>query len=207
MNRREHWDKVYAEQAENEVSWFQPTPAMSLKLFDALGLDSSASVIDVGAGTSRLVDELLDRGYRDISVLDVSQVALDSARERLGVRAAKVQWIVGDITSVDLPPARFDAWHDRAAFHFLTSANDRRQYVQQATSSIKPGGHLILSTFSDDGPDSCSGLPVARYGPRQLSEQVGPAFALGRHETGIHVTPWGARQRFLYCDFILNSNA
>jgi SAM-dependent methyltransferase len=197
-DRRAHWENVYRNKAADQVSWFQPQAASSLRLIeDCTGPE--AAVIDVGGGASVLVDNLLDAGYRDLTVLDLADAALAAARARLGARAQTVEWIAGDITQAELPANRYDVWHDRAVFHFLTDAADRARYVAQVLKSVKPGGHVIVATFGPGGPLQCSGLDVVRYAPAGLHAEFGAAFRLERHETEIHHTPAGKDQEFVYC--------
>jgi SAM-dependent methyltransferase len=195
--RKSHWENVYAAKRENEVSWFQENPAPSLELIDLARPTFQSAIVDIGGGASRLVDCLLDRGFTEVTVLDISAAALAAARARLGERAGQVQWIVADVTR--WRPARtFDLWHDRAAFHFLTDPADRLAYVACMRKAIKPGGHVIIGTFATDGPEKCSGLPVQRYDEAGLTRELGEGFELigsRRHE---HSTPWNSTQRFLF---------
>lgn len=161
MQSRDHWEKVYSTKATDAVSWFQPHADFSVGLIKATGVDRDAAIIDVGGGASTLVDDLLANGYTDLTVLDLSAAALAAARNRLGARASAVRWIEADTTKANLPPNRYDIWHDRAVFHFLTSAEDRAAYVQAVFDSVKPGGHVIVATFAEDGPNQCSGLYTA----------------------------------------------
>lgn len=199
MTDRQHWEGVYAGKAVDAVSWFQTHPGQSLALIARAGATAESAVIDVGAGASSLVDALLERGFRHLSVLDLSATALAHARARLGERERLVKWIEGDIRAVALPAAAYDVWHDRAVFHFLTAAEDRRAYVAQVLRALRPGGHLIVATFGPDGPTQCSGLPVARYAPEALHAEFGTAFALLEHVGEAHVTPAGKTQHFIYC--------
>lgn len=194
----QHWEGVYSNKAVDQVSWFQPHAASSLRLIaDCSRTD--AHVIDVGGGASVLVDDLLDAGYRNLTVLDLSESALATSQARLGERAQSVQWIAADITRAELPVARYDVWHDRAVFHFLTDPEDRARYVAQVLKSVKPGGHVIVATFGPGGPLQCSGLDVVRYAPDALHAEFGAPFRLLRHETEIHHTPTGKEQEFVYC--------
>jgi ubiquinone/menaquinone biosynthesis C-methylase UbiE len=199
MQSKEHWEKVYTTKATDAVSWFQPHADLSLGLIEATGVSHDAAIIDVGGGASTLVDDLLANGYTDLSVLDLSAAALAAAQKRLGSRAAKVQWIEADVTKADLPAKRFDVWHDRAVFHFLTSAEDRAAYVQTVFRAVKPGGHVIVATFAEDGPNQCSGLPVMRYRADELHAEFGEAFSLLSHRKEAHHTPSGTVQQFVYC--------
>jgi SAM-dependent methyltransferase len=201
MTDKQHWEKVYASKAVDAVSWFQPHPELSLALIWRTGSPPDAPIIDVGAGASSLVDDLLARGYQRVSVLDISGAALAHAQTRLGDRAAAVTWIEGDIRDVALPEAGYQVWHDRAVFHFLTGAADRRAYVDQVLDALRPGGHLIVATFGPDGPSECSGLPVARYAPEALAAEFGDAFRLVEQAGEAHRTPAGKVQHFVYCRF------
>ncbi len=198
-DRRQHWENVYRSKGVDEVSWFQPHAASSLRLIDATGAGRDARIIDVGGGASVLVDNLLDAGYRHLTVLDLSESALAASRARLGARAQSVRWIAADITRAELPAAHYDVWHDRAVFHFLTDPSDRARYVEQVLKSVKPGGHVIVAAFGPEGPLQCSGLDVVRYSPDALHAEFGPPFRLLRHETERHPTPAGKEQEFVYC--------
>ncbi|WP_306476157.1 class I SAM-dependent methyltransferase [Methyloversatilis sp.] len=196
---KHHWEDVYARKAPDSVSWFQPHAQHSLDLIARTGLMRDAAIIDVGGGASTLVDDLLARGYHDLTVLDLSAAALDAAQARLGDEARRVSWVEADITEVDLPAQRYDLWHDRAVFHFLTDAAQRQAYVEQVLRAVKPGGHVIVATFAEDGPDRCSGLPVMRYGADALHAEFGAPFELLEHSRETHHTPGGAVQQFVYC--------
>lgn len=196
---REHWEQVYGTKAPDAVSWYRPHLEESLRYIRATGLPPDAAVIDVGGGEATLVDDLLAAGYRDVTVLDISAQALEVCRGRLGSAAADVSWIAGDILDVQLPAARYDIWHDRAVFHFLTDEAARRQYIAQCFRSLKPGGFAIVGTFGPEGPEKCSGLTVARYAPEALHAEFGPAFELMSSSTETHRTPWGSEQQFVYC--------
>jgi SAM-dependent methyltransferase len=199
MPFKEHWEQVYMRKPAAEVSWYQEHAEQSLQLIRGTGAPRSAAVIDVGGGASTLVDDLLADGYDAISVLDLSAAALAAARRRLAQRADAVTWIEAGITEVTLPRHAYDIWHDRAVFHFLTDADDRRAYVAAVQRAVKPGGHVIVATFAEDGPTQCSGLPVMRYSPGELHAQFGAAFSLLRQEREEHHTPAGAVQKFIYC--------
>ena len=198
VDNRQHWESVYHHKATDEVSWFQPHAASSLRLIQGCS-DTRAHIIDVGGGASVLVDGLLDAGYRNLTVLDLAESALAASRARLGARAASVQWIAADITRAELPEARYDVWHDRAVFHFLTDPADRTRYVAQVLKSVKPGGHVIVAAFGPGGPLQCSGLDVVRYDPEALHAEFGTPFRLLGHETETHYTPSGQEQEFVYC--------
>jgi SAM-dependent methyltransferase len=199
MQTKSHWDNLYATRAPDAVSWYQAHADMSLQLIQDTGVAPNAAIIDVGGGTSILVDDLLAAGYTNVSVLDISASALAAARRRLGGAAARVRWLEADITKEALPLRAFDLWHDRAVFHFLTEAEDRAAYVRSVMRSVKPGGHVIVATFAEDGPTQCSGLPVVRYRPDELHAEFGGHFSLLRHEKEAHHTPSGALQQFVYC--------
>ncbi len=199
MQSKQHWENVYATKATDSVSWFQEHAALSLELIGATGLGKDAAIIDVGGGASTLVDDLLAEGYSDLTVLDLSGAALQEARKRLGSQADRVNWIEADITEVELPAKRYDIWHDRAVFHFLTTPEQREVYVRTVFRSVKPGGHVIVATFAEDGPLQCSGLPVMRYRADQLHDEFGEAFTLLKHTKEAHHTPAGKVQQFVYC--------
>lgn len=199
MQSKDHWENVYTTKATDAVSWFQPHAEVSLELIKATGSGRDAAIIDVGGGASTLVDDLLAQGYTDLTVLDLSAAALAAARSRLGSSASRVRWIAADITRAELPANRYDIWHDRAVFHFLTTAEEREAYVQTVFRAVKPGGHVIVATFAEDGPEQCSGLPVMRYRPDQLHAEFGEAFFLLKHEKEAHHTPAGKVQQFVYC--------
>jgi SAM-dependent methyltransferase len=196
---KQHWERVYQTKKPTEVSWYQPHLEISLRLIGEAAADKGAHIIDVGAGESTLIDDLLARGYRDLYALDVSETALDVAKKRLGAAAARVQWLCGDIRTFPFEPEQFDLWHDRAVFHFLTEAKDRAIYVRQVARAVKPGGHVIVATFGPQGPEQCSGLDVMRYDPEALHDEFGGAFRLVKHHTEQHQTPMGSTQQFTYC--------
>jgi 2-polyprenyl-3-methyl-5-hydroxy-6-metoxy-1,4-benzoquinol methylase len=181
------------------VSWYRPHLETSLALIDRTACGRSASVIDVGGGESTLVDDLLARGYENITVLDVSQGAIDANRKRLGKTAKRVHWVVADITQVELESSAYDAWHDRAVFHFLTAAADHIAYVRQVSHAVKRGGHVIISTFGPEGPARCSGLDVVRYDAESLHAEFGADFRMLGSSRELHRTPFGTIQQFLYC--------
>lgn len=195
---RAHWDEVYARKGDAEVSWFEEMPALSLALIDEAGVTPASSIIDIGGGTSRLVDALVARGQAHIAVLDISANAIDRARKRVG--ESKVEWIVGDVTGWE-PKQLYDVWHDRAAFHFLTEEWQQSAYAERLLLALAPNGVAIFGTFAPDGPDKCSGLPVVRHDAASISGILGPAFALERHRRHDHATPWGSIQRFQFSSF------
>ncbi len=199
MSGEQHWNRVYDTKDTEAVSWYAPSLGTSLELISEAGLDAGAAVIDVGGGASTLPAELLDRGFTEVTVLDISASALDKARAQLGPRAQQVRWVAGDVTSVELPDAAYDLWHDRAVFHFLTQEVDQDAYIRQVSRALKPGGRLVVATFGASGPEKCSGLPVARYDDQALVKRFGDCFERLRCLEDTHVTPWGASQLFTYC--------
>jgi SAM-dependent methyltransferase len=203
MDAQTHWDRIYLENAPNRVSWYRPHLEVSLALIEQAGDGPSTSIIDVGAGESSLVDDLLGRGYCNLTVLDISQAAIAASRRRLGNAAERVRWLVTDITQAELERCAYDVWHDRAVFHFLTTAADRRAYVRQLVRAVKRGGHVIVSAFGPEGPDRCSGLEVIRYDAESLHSEFGGNFRLISSSRQLHETPFGTTQQFLYCHCIL----
>ena len=199
MNTQLHWENVYGTKAPNEVSWFRPHLETSLSFIERSAASRSARIIDVGGGESSLVDDLLARGYEDVTVLDISQTAIEVTKARLGGLANHVKWIVGDVTSMEFPANAYDVWHDRAVFHFLTSVADRASYVDRVRRSVKPGGHVIIGTFGPEGPEKCSGLKVQRYSANSLHGEFGKPFRLIDSLKELHQTPFGTTQQFLYC--------
>lgn len=199
--RTAHWQKVYETRQENEVSWFQDSPQVSLDLIEATGLPREAAIIDVGGGESRLVDALLERGHKDVSVLDLSSKALEVARNRIGEGAGRVKWIVGDATAWQ-PTERFDIWHDRAAFHFLVDPAERQAYMDRLRASLNPGGQVIIGTFAPHGPEKCSGLPVMRHDAASLKGELGDGFTLQETLPHEHLTPGGSVQHFQFSRFL-----
>lgn len=199
MQQKDHWEKVYSTKPTDGVSWYQEHADQSLSLIRATGVPLNASIIDVGSGASTLVDDLLRDGYSSLTVLDISRAALAAAQNRLGDRGRSVTWLEANITAVDLPVHGFDVWHDRAVFHFLTDEEDRKAYVQTVLRAVKPGGHVIVATFAEDGPLQCSGLPVRRYSAYELYAEFGAPSTLLKHEREEHQTPFGTVQKFVYC--------
>lgn len=197
MSRRDHWNHVYTTKSDADVSWFETSPGVSLQLLEAAGLSPTSRVIDIGGGNARLVDALLQRGVRDVTVLDVSGAALDRTRTRLGDLGATATWIESDVTG-GWATAPVDLWHDRAVFHFLVDAGDRARYVAKLRETLRRGGSAVLATFALDGPTSCSGLPVARYSPETLADALGNGFVLEGSLAHAHTTPWGSTQSFQY---------
>ena len=200
FDRQAHWQNVYQTRGEQQVSWSQPSPEPSLGLIEKFAPARSASIVDIGGGASRLVDALHERNYHHITVLDLSEAALQSARDRLGADAASVEWVAADATTWQ-PSQAFDVWHDRAAFHFLVEPRDREAYIARLHQGVKSGGHAIIATFALDGPEKCSGLPVRRYDHVALGAALGSAFELVQHQPHHHVTPWGAAQSFQFSVF------
>lgn len=199
MDPRAHWEKIYGTKAPDAVSWHRRHLETSLALIQRTAATKGASIIDVGGGESTLVDDLLAHGFRNITVLDVSQTAIDVTRKRLGAAAKRVHWLVADITRARLEPSAYDVWHDRAVFHFLTVPEDRAAYVRQVAHSVKRGGHVIVSTFGPEGPTKCSGLDVVRYDADSLHHEFGARFRLVESSKELHETPFGTTQQFLYC--------
>jgi len=199
MDTKGHWENVYLTKAPDAVSWYRPHLERSLALIERAADARAASIIDVGGGESTLVDDLLFRGYQNTTILDVSQTAIDITRRRLGSVAEQVRWLVGDITEIELEQGVYDVWHDRAVFHFLTAPEQRTAYVRQVAHSIKPAGHVIVSTFGPEGPMRCSGLQVVRYDAGSLHGEFGARFRLVESSKELHQTPFGTTQQFLYC--------
>lgn len=197
---RSHWQRVWQERTEDDVSWFQSIPHESLRMIRATGVPSTARVVDVGAGASRLVDLLLEHGWSDLAVVDIAEDALVRARERLGAEAKRVQWTVADVRDGDLG-GPFDVWHDRAVFHFLTDAQDRAAYVRNMTRHLAAKGHVVIATFAPDGPEKCSGLPVAGHDGASLARELGDGYRLAEEKRELHKTPGGSVQPFVYARF------
>lgn len=201
MDTRTHWETVYRQRGEEEVSWYRPHLEQSLRMIDDAALDRDDPVIDVGAGESTLVDDLLARGYRNVTLLDISEQALAIVRARLGPAATAVEWLAADVTKVTLPSSRYALWHDRAVFHFLVEPGLRERYMDRLRNGLAPGGHVVIATFGPNGPQQCSGLDVRRYDPPSLHEQLGPDFELLDSAIEEHRTPGGKAQEFLYAHF------
>lgn len=200
MDKKKHWEKVFGSNQVNEVSWYQPTPEHSLDFVKQLAVPATASIIDIGGGDSFLVDHLLQMGYSDITVLDISEAAIQKAKQRLGKKATLVKWVVSDI--LDFKTAKqFDCWHDRAAFHFLTDPAEIENYLALAQQHISPSGKMIIGTFSTEGPDKCSGLPVKQYNENMLGTTLKKWFTKIRCITTDHITPFKTIQNFLFCSF------
>ncbi len=199
MNAEAHWEAIYRTKAPDAVSWYRRHLEVSLGLIERAAGSRSAAIIDVGGGESTLVDDLIERGFENIAVLDISSTALDATKKRLGQDGERVRWLAADITRVSLPRHSFDVWHDRAVFHFLTHAEDRAAYVRNVLDAMRPCGHVIVSTFGPEGPTRCSGLDVIRYDSESLHTEFGGGFRLIESSKELHYTPWGAAQQFLYC--------
>ncbi|HUX45793.1 MAG TPA: class I SAM-dependent methyltransferase [Terracidiphilus sp.] len=199
MDARAHWERMYTEKAADAVSWYRPHLERSLALIEAAAPERSAEILDVGGGQATLVDDLLGRGYERVTVLDISQVAMDATRKRLGAAGERVTWLAADIRTVELAEGAYDVWHDRAVFHFLTEPRDREAYVRQVERALRRGGHVMVSTFGPEGPLKCSGLDVVRYDAERLHAEFGAEFELVESSTELHETPFGTVQQFLYC--------
>jgi SAM-dependent methyltransferase len=201
MNEKEHWQQVYSTRLADQHGWYTPHLKISLGYIADLKLSPGDPIIDIGGGASTLVDDLLDAGHKEISVLDLSEQALSSVKQRLGDRADQVSWLQGDVTEVELPSDHFALWHDRAVFHFLIEADQQRKYRDKLLSSLRVGGYLVIGTFDLDAPPRCSGLPVERYSVELLSTMFGAEFNLEHHQKQVHRTPSGMEQAYLYCLF------
>jgi 2-polyprenyl-3-methyl-5-hydroxy-6-metoxy-1,4-benzoquinol methylase len=199
MNTQTHWENVYGTKAPEQVSWFRRHLETSLSLIERSTPNRSARIIDVGGGESTLVDDLVARGYGNLTVLDISQTAINVTKARLGVLADRIEWLAKDVTTADLPPNAYEIWHDRAVFHFLTTDLDRGAYVDRVKKSVRHGGHVIIGTFGPEGPTSCSGLEVQRYDADSLHAEFGSRFRLIDSIKELHQTPFGGNQQFLYC--------
>lgn len=200
FERQAHWQNVYQTKSEQEVSWFQDKPSISLDLIRATGVGTDASILDVGGGASRLINSLLAEGFRSVAVLDLSEEALATSQRRLGAHAGRVSWIVADVTRWR-PERGYDVWHDRAAFHFLTAPGDQAAYAERVRNAVNPGGHVIIGTFALDGPERCSGLPVVRHDAASLSAALGEPFTLVESVRHDHRTPGQNIQRFQFSRF------
>ncbi len=203
MNSRSHWQNVYQTKRPDEVSWYRAHLDVSLTLIEEAATNRDARIIDAGGGESTLADDLVARDYRHVSVLDLSSAALEVAKARLANETDHVEWLCGDVTTFAFPEHRYDVWHDRAMFHFLTDAKDRIAYARQVARAVKPGGCLIVATFGPEGPQKCSGLDVVRYDPNALHDEFGVGFRLVKHVTEWHRTPAGVDQQFIYCYWVV----
>ena len=196
----DHWQNVYNKKNENEVSWYQKSPKLSLEFVKSLNLRLDAEIIDIGAGESRLVDNLLEMGFVNLSVLDISSKSIEKTKKRLGVKSKLVNWIVSDINNFN-PTKKYDLWHDRAAFHFLKDSVEIDNYVKLVKSSLHNQGNLIIATFSENGPLKCSGLEVSRYSENSISDLFNNDFELIKSQKSIHKTPFSTSQEFLFSKF------
>jgi 2-polyprenyl-3-methyl-5-hydroxy-6-metoxy-1,4-benzoquinol methylase len=201
MKSKSHWDQVYATKPVDTVSWFETHAADSLRFLQKTGVDLAAAIVDIGGGASTFVDDLLSLGYKNLSVLDIAEQALSATKTRLGARAGAVNWLVADITKSQFEAHSIDVWHDRAVFHFLTSAEDRKAYIKNMLNALKPNSHAIIATFAEDGSLKCSGLEIVRYSASSLQAELGVSFALIATEKVSHHTPGGNLQQFIYCYF------
>ncbi len=199
MNKKVHWETVYETKSDRQVSWFREHLDNSLEMILETKVGKEAAIIDVGGGSSSLAADLFEQGFADVSVLDISAKALEKSKARLGKRAAQIEWIEADITQVSLPENHYDVWHDRAVFHFLTAAEDRQKYVEQVLRSLKVGGHIIVASFGENGPQKCSGLDVVRYNPETMHNEFGNNFNLVESLSETHETPFQTTQEFIYC--------
>ncbi len=197
---KDYWDRIYETRPPEAMSWTQAVPATSLALMREAVLSTGASVIDIGGGDGRLVDFLLEAGFADVTVLDISERSLERARRRLGAQADRVRWVVGDVTEYE-PDRSYDLWHDRAAFHFLTTTEQIVRYLSVATAAVRPGGHAVIGTFAIEGPTTCSGLPVRRYSEDSLDSELRRGFSRVRCVSETHATPFQTQQDFLFCSF------
>jgi len=198
---KSHWENLYAQKSEQEYSWYQPVPLASLAFVESFRLPKEAKIIDIGGGDSRLVDALLASGYTDVTVLDISAVAIEKARQRLGSLSEKVKWIVCDINEFEPEPGAYNLWHDRAAFHFLTTEPLVRRYAETVQRAVRPGGYFVLGTFSPDGPKKCSGLDIRQYSRAAMQAVFAPWFRRIKCREVAHVTPFQTTQHFLFCGF------
>lgn len=196
-----HWDRIYEDKAEQDVSWYAAHLAISVDLICRCIAGTSAAVIDVGCGRASLLQDLMALGYEDLTAVDISSVAIEFAKARLQSQSTVTQWLVADVLSDEFPRNRYDIWHDRAVFHFLTASGDRQTYIRRLKHSLRDHGYFIVGTFALNGPDRCSGLPTMRYSPSTLQDELGSAFKLKSHITDEHQTPSGMIQSFLYCVF------
>jgi len=196
---KSHWEQVYGSKAPDTVSWYAPHLDESLGYIHSASVNTDITIVDVGGGESTLADDLLDAGYSNLAVMDLSERALEVCQTRLGERAANVRWLAADVLEYEFAPQSIDIWHDRAVFHFLTEHVQRQRYVAQVLKALKPAGHAIVGAFGPQGPTQCSGLPVARYSSNELHDEFGSTFQLLDHSMTLHTTPWGATQQFVYC--------
>jgi len=198
---KDHWENIYKNKSSQKVSWYSPHLKMSFELILSLGLPKNVAIIDVGGGASTLPDDLLAEGLKNITVLDISSEALEVSKSRLKDKVRFVHWIESDVSKAALPASKYDLWHDRALFHFLTKPEDRQKYVNNISRALKPGGYALIATFGPNGPLKCSGLEIVRYSVEDLKKELGEAFELEKHFIEIHKTPFDTTQEFLYCLF------
>lgn len=204
MDKKNHWETIYENKGSHEVSWTQAVPEISLKMIQNGNLSKHANIIDVGAGDSNLIDHLLDLGYTNLSVLDISKAAIQRAKKRLGARQSDMTWIISDIIDFH-PEKKYDCWHDRAAFHFLTDTAEIKKYIELVSKSLKPNGNLILGTFSTEGPKKCSGISITQYSEKTLTDQFSQSFYQEECLRSDHTTPFGTMQNFVFCRFLRNN--
>ncbi len=200
FDRKKHWENIYQTKRLDEVSWFEPVPETSLGFLKQFNIPAAAKIIDIGGGDSFLVDHLLDAGYQDVTVLDISGSAIDRAKTRLNVRANRVKWIVADAATFK-PSEKYDFWHDRAAFHFLTKEQEIEGYLDTVQKSIQPTGILVIGTFSEQGPKKCSGIEIRQYSETSMAERLKKSFEKIKCITVDHKTPFGTLQNFIFCSF------
>lgn len=199
---KRHWEGIYTNKASDRVSWYQTEASTSMNLLVATGLERDAKIIDIGAGASVFVDDLLEQGYQHLTVLDISEKALQISQARLGVQASLVDWKIADIVESDFPEQYYDLWHDRAVFHFFTDENDQKKYLENVKKTVKKGGFAIISTFAEDGPVQCSGIDIQRYSVQELSSKFEAyQFVLKHDHKESHFTPLGNEQKFIFCVF------
>ncbi|WP_423818674.1 class I SAM-dependent methyltransferase [Salinimicrobium sp. TIG7-5_MAKvit] len=197
---QQHWDKVYSEKAPTEVSWYEPMPQISLELIRSCGISKDAAIIDIGGGDSFLAEFLVSLGYTDVTVVDISSKAIERAKERMCEKADEVKWIIADASKFE-PERDYDLWHDRAAFHFLTGDDQKKDYLERVQKTVKPGGYVIMGTFSDKGPEKCSGLSVQRYSVNDICQFFEKEFNMLNGKNVDHQTPSGVTQNFTFCSF------
>ena len=200
-NRKDHWERVYQKQSSTDVGWYQAYPESSLKLIKNACFDNDCRIIDVGGGTSKLPEHLLDQRYTKLTVLDISGNSIEKSKSQLGEKSSRITWIAADITKYNFNE-QYDVWHDRAVFHFLTKTEDRKRYISSLNQALKLHGHLIMATFGLDAPPKCSGLSVVRYSPETLQNELGNNFNMVDSYSENHVTPSGISQNFIFCRFI-----
>ncbi|MBS1537856.1 MAG: methyltransferase domain-containing protein [Bacteroidetes bacterium] len=200
LDRKKHWENIYQTKKLSEVSWFEPTPETSLNFFQQFNIPKTAKIIDIGGGDSLLVDNLLKLGYQDITILDISEQALSRAKQRLGNKAANVKWVVADVVTFK-PTEKYDFWHDRAAFHFLTEENEISDYLDTVQQNINPSGVLVIGTFSEQGPKKCSGIEIKQYSESSMTKRLKTYFEKIKCITVDHKTPFDTIQNFIFCSF------